>query len=250
MAEYIAQSLVPFGYNGATVKIYPDLAQLEAAIRDGQVHWITETPLTAARLFQHQLATPIARKWKRGQHAYQSLIYVPTDSPVQRLEDLTGQVIAFEHPNSFSSYFIPFTALRQKGLAMMPLETPRQSVPADKVGYAFSRNERNNLLWVDKGIAAAGALNDGDWNTPGRLPAALLQRMRVIHRSDAYPRAFELVTSNLEPDARQALLQALLALDPEQDAALLQRYEQSSRITPLEAGDLHLLQTLEVDVQP
>ncbi len=250
MAEHIAQALAPFGYDSATIKLYPDLAQLETGIRNGQVHWITETPLTAARLYQHQLATPIARKWKRGQQAYQSLIYVPADSPVQRLEDLVGQVIAFEHPNSFSSYFLPLNALHQAGLATVSLETPQQSLPADKIGYAFSRNEHNNLLWVDKGITAAGALNDGDWTTPDRLPAVLLQKMRVIHRSASYPRAFELATANLEPDARQALQQALLALDPEQDAAVLQRYEQSSRITPLEADDLQLLQSLNVGVQP
>ncbi|GAA0701082.1 phosphate/phosphite/phosphonate ABC transporter substrate-binding protein [Marinobacterium maritimum] len=250
MAEHIVEALAPFGYDSASVKIYPDLSQLETAIRKGQVHWITETPLSAARLYQHQLATPIARKWKRGQHTYQSLIYVPADSPVQSLQDLTGRVIAFEHPNSFSSYFLPLTALHQHGLATSPLETPRQTVPADKVGYAFSRNERNNLLWVDKGIAAAGALNDGDWTTPGRLPAELLQKMRIIHRSAPYPRAFEMVTPNLEPGAREALTQALLAMHPEQDKSLLQRYEQTSRITRLEADDLQLLQSLEVEILP
>ncbi len=250
MAEHIVQALAPFGYDNATVKLYPDLTQLEADILNGQVHWITETPLTAARLYQHQLATPIARKWKRGQQAYQSLIYVPVDSSIQRLEDLVGQVIAFEHPDSFSSYFLPLTTLHQAGLATTPLETPRHPFPADKVGYAFSRNEHNNLLWVDKGITAAGALNDGDWSSSGRLPAELLQKMRVIHRSASYPRAFELVTANLEPEARLALQQALLALDPKQDATLLHRYEQSSRITPLEADDLQLLQSFEVNVQP
>ncbi|MBA4502964.1 phosphate/phosphite/phosphonate ABC transporter substrate-binding protein [Marinobacterium marinum] len=250
MADAMVQVLAPFGYDQADVQIYPDRPQLENAIREGRVHWITETPLTAARLYQQQLATPIARKRKRRQHAYQSLIYVRADSPIQTLSDLTGQLIALEHRNSFSSYFLPLMALRDAGLSSVHLETPRQAVPADKVGYAFSRNERNNLLWVDKGIAAAGALNDGDWQTPGRLPAKLLQNMRIIHHSALYPRAFELLTDNLEPEARQALQQALLALDPSKDSQLLMQYENSSHITPLGPHDLQQLRSLDVETLP
>lgn len=250
MAEHIVQSLAAYGYDRAAVMVYPDLPHLEAAIRSGQVHWVTETPLSAARLYQHRLAMPIARKWKRNQDAYQSLIYVPADSPIQNLQDLAGKLIAFEHADSFSSYFLPLTALHQAGLPTLALESPLQPVPGDKVGYAFSRNERNNLLWVDKGIAAAGVLNDGDWNTPGRLPGELLDRMRIIHRSASYPRAFELATVNLEPEARQALTQALVTLDPQRHGTLLQRYEQSSRLTPVSDDDLQLLQSLEIGLLP
>ncbi len=250
MAENVVQALAPFGYDRAEIKLYPDFAHLKEAIRNGQVHWITETPLTAARLVQQQLATPITRKWKRNQRAYQSLIYVRADSPIQSLEDLTGRVIAFEHSDSFSSYFLPLSALHKAGLTTTLLDNPQGSPDDGTVGYAFSRNERNNLLWVDKGIADAGALNDGDWTTPGRLPAALLQKMRIIHRSATYPRAFELTTSNLEPEARQALQRTLLALDPKQDRDLLQHYEQSTRLTPIKAEDLYLLQSLEVDILP
>ncbi|GAA0794916.1 phosphate/phosphite/phosphonate ABC transporter substrate-binding protein [Marinobacterium sediminicola] len=250
MADHIVQAMAPFGFRRAEVRLYPDLPAFEQAIRNGQVHWITETPLTAARLYQHQLAIPVARKWKRGQQTYQSLIYVAKDSPIHNLGDLAGRIMAFEHPDSFTSFFLPLQALRQAGMTLVPLDSPHQSVPADKVGYTFSRNERNNLLWVDKGIAAAGALNDGDWSIPDRLPAELVQRMRIIHRSPSYPRAFEMVTSTLEPEAREALQQALLSLDPERDRPLLQRYEKSSRITPLEAGDLDLLRSLEVETLP
>lgn len=252
MAEHIVPALAPFGFDRAEVQVFPDLPELEAAIRAGQVHWISETPLTAARLYQQDLVVPLARKWKRQQYAYQSLIYVPASSPIQQLTDLRGRVIAFEHANSFSSYFLPLAALRHAGLTLTALARPTDPVPPDRVGYVFSRNERNNLLWVAKGLVAAGALNDGDWHTPGRLPAPLLAEMRVIHRSPAYPRAFELATHNLAPPARAALQQALLALDParDRDRAVLHRYEHSSRITPLESGDLALLEQLEVEDLP
>lgn len=84
-------------------------------------------------------------------------------------------------------------------------------------------------------------------STPGRLPAELLQKMRIIHRSATCPQAFELTTANLDPEALQ---RTLLALDPKQDRDLLQDYKQSTRLTPVKTEDLYLLQSLEVDILP
>lgn len=249
MVQFMAKELEAQGFRRGEVRLFPDYEQLSAAIRAGEVHWVTETPLTAARLVQARLARPLLRKWKRGQRSYQSLIYVRADSDINTLQQLKGKTIALEHQDSFSSYLLPLMALQAEGLKPLELDKPGQLPPADQVGYLFSRNEKNNVLWVDKGVTAAGSVNDGDWTTPGRLPAGLTEKMRIIYRSEHYPRAFELVTPALAPAAAQELAQRLLTLDDEH-RSLLQRYEQTSRFEPASQQDLDLLQQLSTGMTP
>ena len=250
MAEHIQRQLRPYGFDRADVQLYPDVQSLMSAIRQQRVHWVTETLLTSARLVQANLAKPVALKWKRNQGNYHGLIYVRHDSPVQTLHHLRGRRIAFEHHNSFSSFYLPALTLRQAGLTLQALPHPGDAVPPNHVGFVFSRNERNNLLWVHKGITDAGSLNNGDWDLPGRLPDALKQDMRIIYRSPAYPRAFELVTPALPPEAAAALEQALLSLQQEQHGHLLSRYEQTERLTPITAEHRALLQQLDLELLP
>ncbi len=250
MAEYIQSLMSEQGYDRADVELYPDIESLMNAVRQGRVHWVSETALTSAQLVQAGLATPLALKWKRGQSQYRSLIYVRKDSPVHKLQDLQGRTIAFEHSNSFSSYYVPALALLNAGMTLQRLETPDTPIDSEHVGYLFSRNERNNLLWVHKQIVSAGSLNDGDWNRPDRLPSEPKQGMRIIYQSDAYPRAFELATSALSAQDRLALQQALLSLNPEQHAPILERYEQTERLTPATDEHLRLLQQLDLELLP
>lgn len=247
MVQFMAKALEAEGFSRGEVRLFPDYEQLSAAIRAGEVHWVTETPLTAARLVQADLATPLLRKWKRGQRSYQSLIYVRADSDINTLQQLKGKTIALEHRDSFSSYLLPLMALQAEGLKPVELDKPGQPTPADQVGYLFSRNEKNNILWVDKGVTTAGSVNDGDWTTAGRLPAGLTGKMRIIHRSEHYPRAYELVTPALAPAAAEALAQQLLTLD-DTHRPLLQRYEQTRRFEPASQQDLDLLQQLSTGI--
>ena len=117
------------------------------------------------------------------------------------------------------------------------------------INIIISCTEKNNILWVDKGVTAAGSVNDGDWTTPGRLPDGLTDKMRIIYRSEAYPRAFELVTAALSDTAAKALAQRLSTLDTRKPE-LMQRYEQTSRFEAASEQDLNLLRQLPTGVTP
>ncbi|TCK03520.1 phosphate/phosphite/phosphonate ABC transporter substrate-binding protein [Marinobacterium mangrovicola] len=244
MARYMADRLQAYGFNGAQVQLYDSAEALIGAVRQGEVHWISETPYTSARLMQETASTPLAKKWKNGQQQYQTMIFTLKRREILSLQDLVGQRIAFEHPDSFSSYFLPRRILENAGLSLVELERPEDPVPEGQVGYLFSRNEKNNALWVDKEIVAAGTLNNGDWLNPDRVMPEMHERFHVIHRSAFYPRAFELATPALSPEAALALREELLALSQENHAGLLARYEQTEQFSPLELQDLNFLQEL------
>jgi phosphonate transport system substrate-binding protein len=207
----VAKQLAALGISAGEVRLYPAAEALVAAMRRGEVDWVTETPFTAARLMREAGARPLLRKWKGGQREYQSIICTRSDSPVRELGDLVGQTIAFEHADSFSSYYLPRRMLEQQGISLHAMESLQQLPVTGGVSYMFSRNERNNALWVHKTLIVDGAMNNSDWSNPARVPPSLRSELRIIYRSPSYPRALELVSEGLEPGLATALQSLLLA---------------------------------------
>ncbi|MCP8686337.1 phosphate/phosphite/phosphonate ABC transporter substrate-binding protein [Marinobacterium sedimentorum] len=241
MADYAAQQLAPLGISSAEVRLFPQAADLVAAMRRGEVDWVTETPFTAARLVHEADARLLLRKWKRGQREYQSIIYTRLDSPVRSLDDLVGQTITFEHADSFSSYYLPRRLLEQRGMILSPMKDLQQPSVAGRVSYMFSRNERNNALWVHKSLIVAGALSSSDWDDSARVPPALRDELRIIFRSPSYPRALELVSAGLAPELVAALRDLLLRMTPANAPELMAAYEKTTGFEPILPDDLPLL---------
>lgn len=228
MAKYVAKQLGHVGITRAEVRLFSELDELVDAVKSGEVHWVTETPYSAAVLVHEADATPLLMKWKSRQQRYQTLIYTHKDSGLKTLSDLTGKRIAFEHNNSFSSYYLPRLVLEMQELNLKKIDGLNAERQSDKINYLFSRNEKNNLLWVHKRLVEAGALNDGDWQNQGRVPDALKADLRIIYRSAPYPRALELVSATLAPERAEALKNLLLSMTPSTHGKLLSRYEKTS----------------------
>lgn len=233
MAKYVATQLVHVGITGAEVRLFSELDELVEAVKNGEVHWVTETPYSAAVLVHETDAVPLLMKWKSRQQRYQTLIYTHKDSGLKSLDDLRGKRIAFEHNNSFSSYYLPRLILEAQGQNLNQIDSLNAERRDNKVNYLFSRNEKNNLLWVHKKLVEAGALNDGDWQDPGRVPDILKAELRIIYRSAPYPRALELVSGKLSPERATALKTLLLGMTQESHGKLLSRYEKTAGFEPL-----------------
>lgn len=233
MVRHVAEQLRSVGVTDAEVKLFSNLKDLIEAVKSGEVDWVTETPYSASVLVAEAGAIPLVTKWKSGQRHYQSLIYTHKDSQLQSLDQLTGKLIAFEHSNSFSSYYLPRLILEQQGMQTNEVKSAKQDGDPNAVNFLFSRNEKNNLLWVHKQLVDAGALNDGDWNNPKRVPPGLKSELRIIYRSEPYPRALELVSPELNPAIAESLKTLLLNMTVESDGDLLARYEKTTGFAPL-----------------
>lgn len=73
-------------------------------------------PLTYLRAHARCGAEPLLRLQADGRAVFHSDILVRTDSPFERLEDLTGQRIGFGDPLSTSSHLVPRAMLQEAGL--------------------------------------------------------------------------------------------------------------------------------------
>lgn len=250
IADYVENALKPFGIENVEVLIVPNRSQMVNLMRDGRIDWVSETPFAAVYLSERAGADFLARKWKDGTATYRSVFFSRKDSPVQTIEDLQDRIVAFEHRNSTTGFFIPASMMNERELALDALATPRETPRASAYGYVYSGNEYNTAMWVHKGLVHAGVLSDSDWSNPDIMPVEFLQDMNIFARSDALPRAVEMVRSGLDPKIRKALLDVLVSLHQDDaGAAALAAYDNTEKFDLLSSESLSALQDI-ADVLP
>jgi len=236
MVSYMATKLKSLGYTQGKVRLFSDTQTLIEAVNRGEVHWITETAKTAAELINKTGAKLLVNKWKNGQQSYASILYTRHDNAIMSIDDLNGKVIAFESEDSFSSYYLPRALIEERGMTLRKMESLREKPRADEVGYVFSRNEKNNVLWTTKQLVDVGVVNNGDWGNINRVPAALKTQLRILFTSSQFPRAYEIVTPAMSEPAVALLKKTLLEMNLENSDGVLARYEKATGFGPLPTG--------------
>lgn len=219
LLDYIVPRMRDVGIRRGRILMARDVRQLANYLRRDSVDWVTETPGMALQLEALAGAQPLVLTERSGVAEYRSLVIVRRDSGIAGPADLAGQAIAFEHPASTSAYLVPALELVRRGMTLEPLTALGDTPQGNGIGYLFARSEANIAIWVDKGLVAAGAISDLGWANRRTVPESLLGSMTVIHRSEPFPRALELVRGNLDPRVRERLRQLLLAAADDADAA-------------------------------
>lgn len=90
--------------------------------------------------------------------------------------------------------------------------------------------------WVHKGLVDAGAFANVDWEKEDHLPTAFRESMHIFYRSQAFPRALELVRKDLRPEVKQRLKEVLLAAHEDPAASMvLHAYQRTKRFDEIDA---------------
>lgn len=237
MADYLAANLSDFGITEGNVIFAKNNEQMIRYLKQGKVDLISETIFSATEFQSKADAEIVLRRWKKGVPEYFSLIFTHRDSDIQSFEDLVGKTIAFQDSGSTSAYLLPAAILVQNGYKLYQLNSPREKPPAHAIGFVFARKELNISAWVNKGIVAAGAFSNLDWNNEEDMPKPFHQSSRIIYQSIPFPRGVELIRTSLDNSLKQQIIQLLISADQsEEGQKVLRAYQKTKKFDPLSSS--------------
>lgn len=210
LAEYLAAQLESFDIHNGEVKIAPDLETMIQWLENDQVDIYFDSPYPALVIRDATGALPILRRQKYGVSSYHSVFIVRADSSINNLDDLLGNVIAFEEPFSTSGYMLPLSHLVQLGFQPVETQSPDTAVANDEIGYIFSTADNTTIQWVVSEKVLAGVIDNV---TFARLPQETQNELRIIAETEDVPRQVVLVRPDLDPELISAIENALLTMD-------------------------------------
>ena len=233
-AEYLASQLGDLGIDRGKVLVVDSISEMANKMRNQEIDMYIDSPFPVIAVSRLAEATIILRRWKKGMAEYNSKFVVAMDSPIQSMIDLQGKMIAFEDPASTSGYFLPKAALLAAGLKPKEHIDKTAKVSGDEVGFTFSLNKNNTLLWVASGLVAAGAVGTHELE---EFEAKNPHILRVIHETQSVPRNVVSLRKGLEETLGKRIREVLLAMETsEQGQTVLKRYEKTVRFDEIPGG--------------
>jgi len=184
LVNYLAERLHDDGIDRGEVVLSGSAFKMAARMRSRTVDFFVGDALTGAAIENLGAGDLRMRRWKAGRAEYSSVIFVGAGSGLRNLHDLQGRVIAFETPLSTAGTLMPRLVLAQKGAHLVPRLDPSEDVPEDSVGYVFSGDPENTVVWVLRGKVAAGAVREDLFRAHAKKSAA---ELRIIYRTPALP---------------------------------------------------------------
>ena len=161
LADYLAAHLGDFGIGVGKVKVAKDLETMADWIASGEVDLVFDNPYSAMYVSDHSGGHFLVRRVKTGEPEKHAVIFTAANSGVNSLADLNGRMIAVEEPESASGFMLPVAYLVEAGLKPTRKASPDLAVAADEVGYVFSLDDDNTVLWVLSGRVVVGSV-DGE----------------------------------------------------------------------------------------
>ncbi|KRG78865.1 metal-binding protein [Stenotrophomonas ginsengisoli] len=230
LLDYVVQRMADVGITEGRILMARDAQQMASYLRRGRVDWVSETSGGAVLLAERSGAEPLLLTERNGVAQYHSVFFVRRDSTLSGLAQLRGKRLAVQGAMSTSAYMVPLTTLLANGVQPEILMGPDDVPAADRVGYVYARSERNIATWVQRGLVDVGVFSNIDWDNQEALPPGIRRDLRIIHRTESFPRALELVRADLPVAVRERLREVLLeaSKDPAAAPALRQFFGTSA----------------------
>lgn len=210
LADYLAAQLSDAGIRASEVKIAPDLATMSAWIEAGKVDLYFDSPYPILVISDETGAEPILRRLKYGVSEYHSVFFTQADSELESLDDLEGQMVAFEESFSTSGFMLPLSYLIEQGKRPVKKSGVAAPVAEDEVGYVFSTADDTTIQWVISGKVPVGVVDNV---TLSRLPAETQAALKVIAATEDVPRQMVLVRPGLDRGLVERIRLELLAMN-------------------------------------
>lgn len=234
LADYVGERLESVGIGRARVVVVDSLSTMVDELESGGVDVYIDSPFPVGFVVQHSEAKVVLQRFKRGAKVYRSVLFARADQGIKDLSDLRGRMIAFGEPFSTSGYLLPKAALLSAGFRLVNFADPAAGVSDDEIGYIFSNDAENTMVWVLKSKVMAGAVNEDYFEA---LAGSRIGELVVLHRSNAVPRNIVCVRGDLDPGVLRAVVGVLLDMDEDDTGkSILDGFEQTSAFEPFPEG--------------
>ena len=239
LADYLARHLRSEGIGRGRVEVVDSLSMMVEGLDSGRVDVYIDSPFPVAFVQRHSEITILLQRLKRGAAAYRSVLFARADGGIEALAGLQGRMVAFGEPFSTTGFLLPKAALASAGFNVVNFADPAALVPGDEIGYVFSNDAENTMIWVLKSKVTAGAVNEDYFEA---LAGNRLGELKVLHRSDAVPRNIVCARRGLDAGLKRAVVGVLLSMDEDAEGrAVLNAFEQTARFEPFPEGGLEAL---------
>lgn len=214
LAKYAAKQLQSDGIDQAKVVTAENVFQMAAWLREGKVDVYVDGPFRAQIVSELAGTRMVARWWKGGLGDHHSVIFARKDGGMQRLEQLNGKVIALSRPGDDFGCLLPKMIFQLKGGIMRRKASPGEPVASGELGYVFSDDDENTLVWVLRGKVAAGAMDSVTYRQLAKQGAEQLQ---VIHETVGLPGGVVSVPGSVESKFEGKLVSVLKKMGEQED---------------------------------
>ena len=167
------------------------------------------TPYTATMAIKELQLEPVVYPVNlNGEYTSEGYIFVRKDSGIRSFQDMKGGNIVFVDPASMEGYLFPMAFLHQHGITDIDSFFNR---------YFFSGSHTSAIFAVLDGRADIGAAKSTTFNTMTNNDPSILQELEIIARSPKVPEFTLCLKSEIEPDLRERMANALVLMDKTPD---------------------------------
>jgi len=234
--RYVARKLSPPPGIEGKVVVAPTLPDLARLLEQKKIDFYMESAYpTYVVNTVHDAGKLLLRRWQRGKAEYQSLIFAKKNSGINSLQDLRGQIIVFEDPESTSGHFLPRFFLLKRGFKLVETDRPQGNSSPPEIGFIFAYSQEKLVELVLTQQAAAGAFNDDDY---AKLDEKKRSEINVLAQTELLPRHLVSIRKDMAPALASRIEKILVSMNEDiEGRKVLQKTGDTTKFDMLPGGE-------------
>ena len=231
LAGYLAKQLRSEEFDQGKVVVARGIAEMANFLKEGKADLYIDSPFPSVAVSRLSGSKFLLLREKKGLSEYHSVIFARQDSGINRLQELNKKMIAFKESFSSSGYFVPKMVMVQQGLKLVPKKDVSDPVGPGEVGYVFSNDNENSMVWVLRKRVAAAALDNQSFEKEAR---GELRNLKILYKTFSFPRHVVSYRADLTALLVAKIKEILLKMhESEEGEKTLKEFENTARFDEL-----------------
>ena len=231
--QYLVEHLKEYGYTEAKSVIVSSMEELISKANTNKVDIFFGSLYPTVTLDKNSKLEPVLKAHQIGRDYYYSVFFTLADSEINSLENLNGKTVVFENKFSTSGFFYPTVVLKKMGYNLVELENPNQKFDKNKLGYTFSSDDGNTVIWIFNGVADIGVTDSDVFEY---YSSSHGNKIKMLHKSKKLTRFITSIRGNLEPKVKDTIVKTFLEMpNDEKGGALLEKLLQITNFEKIDS---------------